>query len=115
MLPAYLKNLRWSNALFHDDIRIEGVVQTQEGPAVVISQPFIKGRSPTQNEVAQWFDQQGYVPAGVNQWKHPGTGAWIADAHERNFVMTDDHSLVPIDLQVLNPGKDILAREQRER
>jgi hypothetical protein len=115
VLPSYLKNIKWSNALFHDDIRMEGVIETGDGPAVVISQPYIEGHSPEHEDVQDWFKQQGYLPAGENTWRHPDTGAVIADAHTRNFIMTDANELVPIDLQVLNPGKDILEQERHEQ
>lgn len=114
-LADYLRNLKWSNALFQDDIRIEGVVETENGPAMVISQPFVAGKSPDIEIVKAWFAQQGYQPAGENTWKHPDTGAVITDAHPRNFILTEEEELVPIDLQVLNPGNDILEHESKER
>ena len=101
--------------MFEDDIRIEGIVETDKGPAVVISQPFISGHSPEPGDVQAWFEDRGYVSAGENTWRHPDTRAVIADAHKRNFIMTDAKDLVPIDLQVLNPGKDILEQEKREQ
>lgn len=100
----YLENILWANALFQDDIRLEGVLGGVEGPSVVISQPFIVGRSPTEVEVVEWFGQQGYVRDGYNKWRHPVSGAVIADTHPGNFIVTDDGFLVPIDLQVLAPG-----------
>lgn len=111
-LADYLRNIKWSNQLFHDDIRIEGIVETTSGPAVVISQPFIAGRSPEVGDVAAWFEQQGFEPTGPNTWTHHKTGAKITDAHPRNFILTSDNVLVPIDLQVLNPGKDVLEQEK---
>ncbi len=102
-LAEYLKNALWSNALFQDDIKLVGVLESENGVSVVTSQPFIEGRSPTKDEITQWFGKQGFVIDGYNKWKNPGTGAVIADTHEGNFIVTDSDVLVPIDLQVLTP------------
>ncbi|WP_172683433.1 hypothetical protein, partial [Verrucomicrobium spinosum] len=104
-LSAYLKNIAWSNLLYGDDIRLEGVIETKAGPAVVVSQPFIEGRQPSLRRIRRWFEAQGYVPDGYNKWRHPKTGAVIADTHQGNFVVVGRKYVVPIDLQVLNPGE----------
>lgn len=104
-LTSYISNIQWSNQLFHDDILFEGVVMGQDGPSVVISQPFIKGKSPQEGDVISWMEIQGYISVGYNMWRHPRTEVLIADAHTGNFIFTTDGFLVPIDLQVLNPGK----------
>ncbi|MCB1093431.1 MAG: hypothetical protein KDL87_17970 [Verrucomicrobiae bacterium] len=99
----YVKNVLWANHLFGDDIRLVGIVATNAGPAIVTSQPFIEGGAPTQEEVAEWFLDQGYLPDGYFKWRHPESGAIIADAHPGNLVRTE-WGLIPIDLQILNPG-----------
>lgn len=100
----YVRNAIWANEMFGDDIRLEGIIETEAGPAIVTSQPFIEGREPTVDEISEWFESQGYVADGYNKWRHPETGAVIADAHSGNLVMTDA-GLIPIDLQILNPGR----------
>jgi hypothetical protein len=104
LLTDYLQNILWVNSLFQDDIRFEGVLGGIEGPAIVISQPFIVGRSPTDQEIAQWFAQQGFEQDGYHKWRHRQTGAIIADTHPGNFIVTEDEVMVPIDLQILSPG-----------
>lgn len=104
-LTEYLRNIQWSNALFEDDIRLEGVLWQPLGAAVVVSQPFIEGSQPSDAQVADWFSQQGYSRDGFNKWRAATTGAVIADAHTGNFVLMTDGILVPIDLQVLHPGR----------
>lgn len=100
----YVRNAIWANEMFGDDIRLEGIIETEAGPAIVTSQPFIEGREPTVDKISEWFESQGYVADGYNKWRHPETGAVIADAHSGNLVMTDA-GLIPIDLQILNPGR----------
>lgn len=72
--------------------------------AIAISQPFIVGRAPTEAEVAEWFQSQGYRPQPGNRWIHETTGASVADSHTGNLVMSAE-GLIPIDLQILDPGK----------
>ena len=101
---VYLRNLEAANSLFGDDILLHGVLQTRRGPALVTSQPFVTGDVPTSQEVASWFETNGYHSTGHNRWKNNATGAEVADAHVGNLIKTHDGELVPIDLQVLSMG-----------
>jgi DNA ligase (NAD+) len=101
---AYLRNLNASNALFSDEIVLHGVLVTKRGPALVTSQPFVPGAAPTLDEIAAWFEGNGYHSIGHNRWKNDSTGADVADAHAGNLIKTEDGELIPIDLQVLNAG-----------
>ncbi len=100
----YLANLEASNRLFGDDIQLHGVLETNRGPALVISQPFVPGSVPTAEEVSSWFEKDGYHSTGHNRWKSASTGAEIADAHVGNLMKVGEGDLVPIDLQVLDTG-----------
>jgi DNA ligase (NAD+) len=97
----YLRNIGACNRLFGDDIWFHGIIATEQGPAFVISQPYVDGTEPTLEEVAKWFTDQGYISNGHNRWFHPVTGADIADAHTGNLIKSSDGELIPIDLQVL--------------
>jgi DNA ligase (NAD+) len=101
---AYLGNLEASNRIFSDDIVFHGVLETNRGPALVTSQPFVSGVAPTLAEVRSWFEANGYRSTGHNRWKNDSTGADLADAHIGNLIKTEDGELIPIDLQVLNAG-----------
>ena len=101
---AYLANLSAANRLFSDDIRFHGVLETAKGPSLVTSQPFVEGTMPTLDEIASWFQTNGYQPCGYNRWLNPESRTEIADAHSGNLIKTDDGELVPIDLQVLSEG-----------
>ncbi len=100
----YLKNLLACNNLFGDDIWFHGILPTEQGPAFVISQPYVEGSQPTDEEVTDWFQNQGYRSKGHNRWHHPETGVEVADAHTGNLIKLSDGELVPIDLQVLEGG-----------
>ena len=98
-LADYIRNLVWSNALFEDDIQFEGVIESTDGVSIVISQPFIIGKSPSPEQIADWFTQQGCVSHGTNKWRYPG-GSEISDAHTGNLILSRDGTLFPIDLYV---------------
>ncbi len=97
---AYLANIAASNRLFGDDIRFHGILETDKGPAFVISQPYVHGTEPEQKEIDAWFTANGYRSTGHNRWRNDA-GTEIADAHAGNLIKTEEGELVPIDLQVL--------------
>jgi DNA ligase (NAD+) len=101
----YLRNIDACNRLFGDDIWFHGIIETEQGPAFVISQPYVEGSQPTDQEVADWFLAQAYESTGHNRWLHPVTGVEIADAHTGNLIKTSDGELVPIDFQVLKESR----------
>ncbi|MCB1062480.1 MAG: hypothetical protein KDN20_06120 [Verrucomicrobiae bacterium] len=103
-VAAYVRNLQWSNQLFGDDIRLVGVLEAEAGPMIVTTQPYTEGTEPEIEEIQAWFLDQGYESCGYNQWRHPETGAVIADAHQGNLIKTEAGDLIPIDLQVIQPG-----------
>lgn len=100
----YLRNITSSNALFEDDIRFHGIVQIGIGLIFVVSQPYVHGVEPTLQEVASWFETNGFHSIGHNRWKNDATSTDIADAHIGNLIKTEDGELIPIDLQVLSAG-----------
>ena len=100
----YLRNIESCNRLFGDNIHFLGILEMEQGPAFVISQPFVEGVEPTLAEIAAWFENNGYQSTGYNRWRNSGTGTEIVDAHTGNLIRTSDGELVPIDLQVLTEG-----------
>ena len=106
----YLRNVFWSNLLFGDDIRFEGIIPRKDGASILISQPFIKGRATTYQEIELWFSSQGDVACGYHKWCSPSTGVVIADAHTGNFVIIESGKALPIDLQILETGTVACAR-----
>jgi DNA ligase (NAD+) len=100
----YLRNIVACNRIFGDDIWFHGILSTKQGPAFVISQPYVDGTEPTSGEIADWFTDQGYESKGHNRWFHPVTGVEVADAHTGNLIKSSAGELIPIDLQVLEGG-----------
>jgi hypothetical protein len=93
----YLDRVHNANKLFGDDIRLEGVVPTAKGPSIVTSQPFIRGRDATPQEIDSYMRDKGFEKLGEGAYHHAGQGLLIHDLHSRN-VKTDQAGIVhPID------------------
>lgn len=102
-LKGYVQNLIWCNEFFGDDIRLEGVTATPDGVSLVLSQPFVIGRKPTEEELQAWFHSQGCDQLGPLRWRYPD-GTTVGDAHCRNLIWTPEGDLIPIDLHIDPPG-----------
>lgn len=101
-LKGYVQNLIWCNEFLDDDIRLEGVRQTDDGMSLVISQPFIPGKEPSQEQLEEWFKHQGCLRIGPLKWQFPD-GMIVGDAYPRNFILRRDGVIFPIDLHVERP------------
>lgn len=102
-LKDYVRNVIWCNAVFEDDMRLEGVIERSDGVSLVISQPYIHGRSPTEPELEEWFGMQSCVRLGKNRWQFPD-GLVVSDAHTGNLILMKDGSMIPIDLHIDSLG-----------
>lgn len=107
-LRDYVRNVIWCNAVFEDDMRLEGVIQRPDGVSLVISQPYILGRSPKEPELENWFELQSCIRMGKNRWSFPD-GLIVSDAHTGNLILMNDGTLVPIDLHVETLGKRVIT------
>ncbi len=98
-LKDYVQNVIWCNSVFEDDMRLEGVIDRPDGVSLVISQPYIHGRSPTEAEIEEWFAIQSCVRLGKNRWRYPD-GMVVSDAHAGNLIFTSAGHVIPIDLHI---------------
>ena len=98
-LRIYVQNALWCNLLFMDDIRLEGVVTTVDGVSLVISQPYVHGQKPTEEEITEWFTSQGCNCVSPQRWEFPD-GTVVADTHQGNLLKVKSNALIPIDLHV---------------
>jgi len=109
-LSNYLRNIRLSNLLFADDIRIEGVVKASV-PIVVTSQPFVAGRNGTELEIDGFFLDLGFEKRGASRYASEELNLSVTDARGANVKVTPSGVLVPIDVQfalLREPGDDEL-------
>lgn len=100
---SYLENFLRCNAFFGDDIRLEGVTLTENGPAILTSQPFIVGERASLAQIEIYFTNLGCEYVGNNVWRHMETGIRVADARPDNIIVDELGECFPIDLHVLDP------------
>lgn len=116
----YLQRLGWHNALFGDDIRIEGITFVEENIEVITSQPWIvsDGKHPAlQAEIDSYFEHLGFrrveINPGVPIYFNERMNVIVADAHDRNILRTEEGILAPIDVVIGIPNPDLLERIHR--
>lgn len=116
--PAeYLERLKLSNEVFGDDVRLHGFTERNGETVPVISQPFVKGREATQEEIAGFMDAKGFRPVGMFDWFRDSDGTSVMDAHEGNFLTDEAGRTVPIDTIVTRPTgrlRDLLSADDAD-
>lgn len=110
-LPSqYLERLLLQNEVFGDAIQLHGLWKSSEGWHLVTSQPHIKGRPATLDEI-----QLGMAGLGFSElpWRGIGYEKSLAfelgnvrvwDVHPANMVMAAAGLLVPIDVILTESG-----------
>lgn len=121
----YLERLVLCNQVFGDDLRLEGVITDREPPSIVTSQPVIRGRETTREEIAAFHTRLGFQPVpGVVAGRHDSASFYrpddriaVFDAHGEN-LLTDGTQVAPIDVLVIRTGDELhrfLTLDPRER
>jgi hypothetical protein len=104
-LLDYLNNLVLNNYLSGDDLRVEGVIRTDVGPQLIISQPWVKGPPASPESIRDFFLTHGFEPAGQNAWYSPLSGIRVMDARPANiFQDSETGLLMPIDIHMHAPA-----------
>lgn len=116
-LPSeYLERLDLQNALFGDDVRIEGILKNGK---LVISQSLIQGMDPTEKEVEAFLKGLGWkrVPANLQllpnnlmatAWGHAAEKVVMVDARPPNFKKTKGGAILAIDLMLIKASGPLL-------
>lgn len=113
----YLLRLLLQNLHFGDDIRLVALINCDGKVRVLTSQPHIAGDFATLAEIQKWFDQRGFRRIETENriaWYLKSENLLIADAHEGNVIRTAVGTLVPIDLNVIQPRGGLLEWVQLE-
>jgi hypothetical protein len=111
----YLRRLGWSNALFGDAIRIEGIAYDGEQMEVVTTQPWIAAHPisprPSREDIDWYFANIKFDKAPVTEeapvYFNRQIGVVIVDAHDRNVLRDERGALSPIDVVVGRPGLNL--------
>ena len=127
---AYLRRFQLQNAIFGDDVWLEGVMRS-EGPSLilgqppggislVISQPWLDASDvsqphPTESSIAEYLEARGFVhmPDAFYGWRRAADGVVILDARSDNFILTEA-GLLPIDLHLFAPAPEAAAKASVE-
>jgi hypothetical protein len=107
----YLLRLLLQNYYFGDDIWLISLINCDGKVRVLTSQPHIAGDFATLEEIQKWFDQRGFRRIETEDriaWYFKPENLLIADAHEGNVIRTAVGTLVPIDLNVIQPRGRLL-------
>jgi hypothetical protein len=106
---GYLRNQERCNAFFADSIRFEGILQTETGDALVISQPFVRGEPASAEQIIGYFSAHGFKKTRQDCFElglPDGRQVLIADARPANVLVQEDSGLLlPIDVQVIVSGE----------
>jgi hypothetical protein len=104
----YLERLHYQNLIFHDDIRLEGILVTGRGHffsmRVVTSQPFVNGRPGTAEEIKTFFLNQGFRHIRMKRrdgWYRREDGLLCSDTHGGNLLFSAASQLIAIDVPVI--------------
>ena len=111
----YLERLVLFNDVFGDDIRLVGVIAEPE-PAIVTTQPVIRGRHASPAEIASCMAALGFAPVDdvvldrrdSTSFFGAADGVAVFDAHGEN-VLAGEMGIAPIDLFVIRAGEDLRA------
>jgi hypothetical protein len=112
----YLSRLQLFNRVFTDFINFQGVIDERGKVAIVTSQPFVPGRASTDDEVAAFMAERGFVvvPAvvagrrdSVSYFREADNVA-VFDTHGENFL-TFGPTTAPIDALIIVADDDLAA------
>jgi hypothetical protein len=100
----YLERWRLCNEMLGDTVWLEGVLLTEQGESIVISQPFVDALDPTNPHPAHadmmsWLRAQGFDYED-GAWVREEDHLVLEDAHIGNFVTAQDGRIVPVDVKL---------------
>jgi len=93
----YLDRQALHNRIFEDDIRLEYVLENRGFPVIVISQPGVKGGSPTQAAIDAMMLAKDFEVIAPGAYYDCEEGLLIFDLFPRNAILTEDGDVFPID------------------
>ncbi len=96
---------RWSlqNDVFGDTVEFEGVMKSPGGISLVVSQAWITGEVPTEEEIIECMKSFGFLPTSLPEsFYSPVRDQAAMDCHDGNFVKVGGWVL-PIDIIIFTP------------
>lgn len=102
----YLDRQALHNRIFLDDIRLEYVLENGTAPVIVISQPAIKGGSPTQASIDGMMIRRGFENIAPGAFYEGEEGLLIFDLFPRNAILAENGDIFPIDPVIQRIDRD---------
>lgn len=98
----YLSRIDLINKIFPDaNITIIGVAEVEKGKASIVTEmPFFNGKHPTLKELINGMKKLGFQPNGSGGFVNNDDRIVLHDAHTGNFLVGNDRTPIPIDLQI---------------
>lgn len=118
----YLRRLGFHNHLFGDDIHLLGCMISDDGAVeVVSSQPWITAHPSTpdasDSQIAAYLAEVRFKRSLLFEapvFYNPRLNIVIGDAHGGNVLFSEAGDVVPIDLVIGQPGKELEAKFKME-
>ncbi len=117
----YLRRLTYHNLLFGDDVRLLGLIQTEDSVQVVSSQPWITAHAETPNatveQIDDYFERLTFVRSDLFEgavYYSKFLDIVAADAHSLNVLISEENFIVPIDVVIGRPGDDLRIKLVKE-
>ena len=108
--PEYLERMVYHNHVFADDIRLEGLHQSQSGVHLVISQPLINGSKPEAEAVTAYLDALGFKKTNdCYHWYRAADDIALGDTKPANFIQEPDGTVHAVDVIVFRPS-DVMMK-----
>ncbi|MBE7493755.1 MAG: ATP-binding cassette domain-containing protein [Verrucomicrobiaceae bacterium] len=101
----YLERWHLQNEIFGDTVEFEGVMQSASGSSLVVSQAWLTGEVPTDDEISECLRQFGFQPTALPEcYYSPSRDQAAMDCHDGNFVKAGDW-VIPIDIIIFTPDE----------
>jgi hypothetical protein len=102
----YLLRLLLQNRYFGDKMYLVAIINCEGKIRLLTSQPHVSGDFARPDEIQKWFRAHGFVRLEISEriaWYLKSENLLIADAHEGNVIKTPAGTIVPIDLNLIQP------------
>lgn len=101
----YLERLHLQNSLMPEINQLEGILIHNGELSIVISQPRFEILAVSEDEIDQWFIQQGFQKIASASYYRADDNLGIFDAHDKNVLRShlDPGVLIPFDIIPCHP------------
>ncbi len=116
-IEKFNEHVALHNELFPSaKITLEGMSETSDGPAPVVSQPEIKGTNASSKEIDAYMRERGFKPTdgGRTRYLNPETGVEVSDLRDGNVLKDDKgvlHVIDPVVKQIKKKAEPVVKSD----